>query len=62
MWIGITQTQKDALLKLSDAARAAKSPVGEIACEELCERGLLKKGADGSWYLSRAGWELLLPF
>jgi hypothetical protein len=62
MWIGITQAQKDVLLKLSDVARARNSPVGEVACAELGERGLVRKGADGSWYLSRAGWELLLPF
>lgn len=37
-----------------------KSLVGKVACEDLCEQGLVKKGADGSWYLSRAGWELLL--
>lgn len=61
MWIGITHEQKDALLKLSDVVRAADSPVGEVACADLCERGLIKRGADGSWYLSRAGWELLLP-
>lgn len=61
MWPGITPEQKDTLLKLSDVSRLSGSPAGENACRELSERGLIDKGADGSWHLSRTGWELLFP-
>lgn len=61
MWTGITWDQKDALLKLSDAARLKSAPIGKSACAELFTQGFITKGADGQWYLSRAGWELLLP-
>jgi hypothetical protein len=61
MWSGITWEQKEALLELSDVGRRSASPIGEAACLELHARGLIAKAADGSWYLSRSGWELLLP-
>lgn len=61
MWAGITWEQKDALLKMSDVARLPETRVSESACLELRARGLIAKAADGSWYLSRSGWELLLP-
>lgn len=61
MWTGITWEQKEALLKLSDAARLADSPIDEGVCVELSTRGLVRKEADGHLHLSRAGWEFLLP-
>jgi hypothetical protein len=61
MWSGRTWEQKDALLTLSDVARRAVALIGERACAELFTLGFLTKGADGQWYLSRAGWEVLLP-
>jgi hypothetical protein len=61
MWTGITCEQQDTLLKLSDVARRAGSTIQATTCEELGARGLITKAADGQWYLSRAGWQFLLP-
>jgi hypothetical protein len=59
MWTGITWDEKDALLKLSDTARLAVSPLSDEACIGLWGRGFVTHAADGFWHLSRAGWEQL---
>jgi hypothetical protein len=59
MWIG-TQDEKDALLKLSDTARLAVSPLSDEACHGLRAQGFVTLAADGFWQLSRAGWEHLV--
>ncbi|MGY3232999.1 hypothetical protein ACVWWJ_004483 [Luteibacter sp. HA06] len=59
MWTGITWDEKDALLKLSDTARLAMSPLSDEACRGLRAHGLVTLAADGFWQLSRAGWEQL---
>lgn len=59
MWTGITWDEKDALLKLSDTARLAMSPLSDEACHGLRSRGFVMLAADGFWQLSRAGWEHL---
>ena len=59
MWTGITWDEKDALLKLSDTARLARTPLSDEACNGLRARGFVTLAADGYWQLSRAGWEHL---
>ena len=61
MWTGIACEQQDTLLKLSDVARRSGSTIQATTCDELRARGLIIKAADGQWYLSRAGWQFLLP-
>jgi hypothetical protein len=61
MLTGMTWEQQDTLLKLSDVARRTGSTIRAATCDELGARGLIAKAADGQWYLSRAGWQFLLP-
>lgn len=56
---GTTREEMEVLLNLSDIARRAAAQPPERTCEGLFGRGLLTRGSNGEWYLSRAGWEAI---